>query len=57
MNGNHYCLTYFKQAVKYLPENCFFKVDLKILRQVIGIPIVSDPTLFFANLFFISLRI
>lgn len=40
----------FKQAVQYLLVNCFFKVGSQIFRQVIGIPIGSDPAPLFANL-------
>ena len=51
MIGNCYSLISLKQAVKYLHENCLFKVDSQIFRQVIGIPIGSDPAPFFVNLF------
>ena len=40
-----------KDAVKYLLSNCFFTVGSKIFRQIIGIPMGSDPAPFFANLF------
>ena len=30
INGNRYSLTSLKQALKYLLENCFFKVDSQI---------------------------
>ena len=40
-----------KKAVSYLLDNCFFTVGTKLLRQVIGIPMGSDPAPFFANLF------
>ena len=40
-----------KDAVTYLISNCFFTVGSKIFRQIIGIPMGSDPAPFFANLF------
>ena len=40
-----------KDAVKFLLSNCFFTVGSKIFRQIIGIPMGSDPAPFFANLF------
>jgi len=40
-----------KEAVKYLIENCYFTLGSYILRQIIGIPMGSDPAPFFANLF------
>ena len=40
-----------KSAVKYLLDNCFFKVGNSLFRQCIGIPMGSDPAPFFANLF------
>ena len=40
-----------KSAVKYLLDNCFFKVGNFLFRQRIGIPMGSDPAPFFANLF------
>ena len=40
-----------KSAVKYLLDNCFFKVGNFLFRQCIGIPMGSDPAPFFANLF------
>ena len=40
-----------KNATKYLIENCFFKLGSKIFKQIIGIPMGSDPAPFFANLF------
>ena len=49
--GNLYYLTSIKQAGKYLLENCFFKVDSHIFRQVIGILMGLDPAPFFINLF------
>ena len=40
-----------KDAVAYLLFNCYFTVGPKIFCQIIGIPMGSDPTRFFANLF------
>ena len=40
-----------KDAVSYLLTNCNFTVGSKILCQIIGIPMGSDPAPFFANLF------
>ena len=37
--------------MKYLLENCYFELGSNIFRQVIGIPMGSDPAPFFANLF------
>ena len=41
-----------KYAVAYLLFNCYFIVGPKIFCQIIGIPMGSDPALFFDNLFF-----
>ena len=51
MNGNFYSLGSLKNAVKYLLDNSFFQVGNNIFRQIIGIPMGSDPAPFFANLF------
>jgi len=40
-----------KLALKYAIDNAFFHVGDKVFRQIIGIPIGSDPAPFFANLF------
>ena len=40
-----------KDAVSYLLSNCYFTVGPKIFCHIIGIPMVSDPAPFFANLF------
>ena len=40
-----------KKSIKYLLNNCFFKFGDRILKQVIGIPMGSDPAPFMANLF------
>ena len=41
-----------KQNVKLLLSNCFFKLENKVLQQVIGIPVGSDPTPFFFRICF-----
>ena len=43
-----------KKCIKYLLNNCFFKFGDKIFKQVIGIPMGSDPAPFMANLFLYS---
>ena len=43
--------TSLKKVVKYLLENCYFKLGNSIFRQLIEILIVSDPASFFASLF------
>ena len=40
----------FKEAVRYLMENCFFTFGDRVYRQKIGIPMGSDPAPFMANL-------
>ena len=40
-----------RAAIKYLIENCFFEVGGQTFRQVVGIPMGSDPAPFLANLF------
>ena len=48
-----YCFTRetCKSAIKYIMANCYFTCGDKIFRQVIGIPMGSDPAPFMANLF------
>ena len=41
----------FKDAIKYLMNSCYFTFGGKLFRQVIGIPMGSDPAPFMANLF------
>ena len=50
-NGNCYNKTQIKVSLKYLIDNSFFHVGNDLFRQVIGIPMGSDPAPFFANLF------
>ena len=40
-----------KNAIKYLMSNCYFTCGDCVFRQVIGIPMGSDPASFMANLF------
>ena len=40
-----------KESLRYLIDNSFFCVGSDLFRQVIGIPMGSDPAPFFANLF------
>ena len=39
------------RAVKFLLDNCHFKFGNKLFRQIVGIPMGSDPAPYFANLF------
>lgn len=39
------------KAVKYLLDNCYFKFGNRLFRQIVGIPMGSDPAPYFANLF------
>ena len=41
----------FKDAIKYLMNSCYFTFGGKLFRQVIGIPMGSDPATLMANLF------
>lgn len=40
-----------KLAINYLLDNCYFNIGDIVLRQVVGIPMGSDPAPFMANLF------
>ena len=40
-----------KDAISYLLDNCYFSIGKNIFRQVVGIPMGSDPAPFMANLF------
>ena len=40
-----------KLAVQYTIQNCFFAIGSYVFRQIIGIPMGSDPAPFIANLF------
>ena len=46
-----YDLDKILRAVKFLLDNCHFKFGNKIFRQIVGIPMGSDPAPYFANLF------
>ena len=39
------------RALKYLLDNCHFKLGNNLFQQIIGIPMGSDPAPYFANLF------
>ena len=49
--GRPYSIQEIKSCLEFLINNSFFQVGYKIFRQVIGIPMESDPAPFFANLF------
>lgn len=49
--GLSFTKTKFKEALNYLMGDCYFTFGNKIFRQVIGIPMGSDPAPFMANLF------
>ena len=40
-----------KDCIAYLLDNCYFIVGKQIFKQIIGIPMGSDPAPFMANLF------
>ena len=40
-----------KEVMDYIIDNAYFQVRNKIFRQIIGIPMGSDPVPFIANLF------
>ena len=40
-----------KNAISYLLDNCYFSIGENIFKQVVGIPMGSDPAPFMANLF------
>ena len=40
-----------KDALKYLLDNCYFTFGESVFKQIVGIPMGSDPAPFFANLF------
>ena len=50
-SGNIYTKVQIKESLNYLLDNSFFQVGSDIFRQVVGIPMGSDPAPFFANLF------
>ena len=44
-----------KDCIAYLLDNCCFIVGKQIFKQIIGIPMDSDPAPFMANFFFVLL--
>ena len=50
-SGTVLCKEEIKEAVAYLVSNSYLTIGSKIFRQIIGIPMGSDPAPFFANLF------
>ena len=52
-NNSHstYHLDKILSGIKFLLDNCHFKFGNKLFRQIIGIPMGSDPAPYFANLF------
>ena len=57
MKGIKYSKSSIKDAIKFLLENCYFNVGSLLFRQVIGIPMGSDPAPFFANLFSFTMNL
>ena len=51
IHGITFTRSTLKEAIKYLMDNCFFTLGDRIFRQIIGIPMGSDPAPFMANLF------
>ena len=50
-SSSNYNLDKILKGLKYLLDNCYFKLGNTLFRQVIGIPMGSDPAPYFANLF------
>ena len=50
-SGLRFTRSMVKDALEYLMGNCYFTFGDKVFRQVIGIPMGSDPAPFMANLF------
>ena len=50
-SGIQFSKQLFKNAMEYLMGNCYFTFGDRVFRQVIGIPMGSDPAPFMANLF------
>ena len=40
-----------KEGIKYLLENCYFTIGNTIFRQIIGIPMGTDPAPFMTDLY------
>ena len=49
--GTTYSKSQINESLDYLINNCYFTVGTKLFKQIIGIPMGSDPAPFFANLF------
>ena len=47
----YYNKTAIKDSIKFILENCYFTVGKSVYKQIIGIPMGSDPAPFFANFF------
>ena len=50
-SSSNYSLDQILKAIEYLLNNCHFKFGNKLFRQIVGIPMGSDPAPYFANLF------
>ena len=50
-SSDPYTKEMIKSLLEYVIENAFFQVGNKVFRQIIGIPMGSDPAPFIANLF------
>ena len=48
---NNYTKESIIKAVSFLIHNCYFNLGGKLFKQIIGIPMGSDPAPAFANLF------
>ena len=50
-SSDPYTKEMIKSLLEYVIDNAFFQVGNKVFRQIIGIPMGSDPAPFIANLF------
>ena len=46
-----FSITSLKKALEYVIQNCYFSIGSHVFKQIIGIPMGSDPAPYFANLF------
>ena len=46
-----------KTILEFIIDNAYFQVGYKIFKQIIGVPMGSDPAPFIANLFLMSMQI
>ena len=46
-----FSITSLKKALEYIISNCYFSIGDHVFKQIIGIPMGSDPAPYFANLF------